>query len=51
MEGNSCKLSEPVFSVAEDRGARPEEGSWEANTVSSKGGDPVALEGGQEAAW
>lgn len=34
-EGCSCEPSESVFSVAEDRGASPEEESWEDNTVSS----------------
>lgn len=28
MEGCSCEPSEPVFSVAEDRGTSPKEGSW-----------------------
>lgn len=38
MEECSCEPAEPIFSVAEDRNAGPEEGSWE-NTMSSTGGD------------
>lgn len=44
MEECSCEPPELVFSVAKDRDAGPEEGSWEENILSSIGGDPAAPE-------